>query len=208
MILNTKGVLSLGLIAAAALSQASLSYSNIVATVTFDGTTTYNLNVLQDANSITFTSVPPMLVTTQNGFAHSAVVNISYDVNSSKGINGLDLIFTGQTLGNGNVGFEENVFDGSSNLIATVSGNKNGNNAFTEEDFLSFQGGAQNFYSVNKSFTLDLTGPQNETVHNFGISQVPSMASVGLIEQNAVPEPATLGAVGVGLLGLLRRRRK
>jgi len=202
---NSKGALSLGLIAAAALSQAALNYNNVSAKVTFDGVNTIDMNVLIDGNSITFTSIPPMIVSTF-GPPSTAVIDISYDVTSQKGINGLDLIFTGMAFGNGNVGYNETVKDDADNVIASISGNKS-NEAFSVDDFLSFSNGAETSYHVTKSFTLDLNGG-NTLVHQLGVSQEPSGASIGLIEQNAVPEPASMGALAVGALGLLARRRR
>jgi hypothetical protein len=194
MHLISKGALTIGLFAAAALSQA-ISYSNIDATVTFDGTTTYNLQVLVDGNSITFTGIPPMTVI-QPGTHSTAVVNISYDVTSKNGLNGLDLIYTGSTFGTGTIDWNESVMDSGSNVIGTASGSESGDSAFSREDFISFSGGAVNAYSVNKTFTLDVGG------------QTPSAASLGLIEQNAVPEPASMGALAIGALGLLSKRRR
>ena len=201
---GSKGLVSLALIAAAAISSANINYSNITATVTYNGGSAQDLTVLQDGNSITFLPPPPMIVGYTGG-PTSAVINISYDVTSSKGINGLDLIFTGSTTGTGSIDFSESVFDGSQNLIGSVSGTKSGTNGgFVEEDFLKFSNGAETSYSVTKEFDLNTSNLQQ-----FGISLNPNnTASIGLIEQNAVPEPVTLGAVGVGLFGLLARKRR
>lgn len=199
----SKGVLSLAVLAAAAISSADLNYSNVNATITFDGTHTYDLKVASNGNSIDFSALDyPMYVASANSQFSSAVINISYDVTSEKGINGLELVFTGFTFGNGNVGYNETVKDSGGNTLDSVSGLKSGNNAFVESDSLDF-GGSYNAYSVDKSFTLNLGGLQTA-----GLGQTASLASVGLIEQNAVPEPATLGAVGVGLFGLVARRRR
>lgn len=197
---KSRGLLSFALIAAAAISSASINYNNIVATVTYNGGSAQDLTVLVDGNSITFMPPPPMIVTSV-GPNTSAVITISYDVTSDKGINGLDLIFTGSTFGTGFVDFSETVKDSGDNTIASVSGSHN-TGPFVEEDFLSFANGGETAYSVEKTFTLGVGQIQNFGQPTFG------SASVGLIEQNAVPEPVTLGAVGVGLFGLLARKRR
>src|SRR5512141_2329228 len=95
----TKGAMTLALVAGAAFSNATLNYSNIIAQVTFDGTQTYNLNVLANGNSLDFSALNyPMYVATANSPYSSAVVTITYDVTSDKGINGLNLLFTGLTF--------------------------------------------------------------------------------------------------------------
>ena len=182
---------------AAVASQAALSYNNIVATITFDGTDVYNLAVDIDGGSIDFSALSiPMLVATSNSDYSSALVEISYDVESDDAITGLELIFMGWTFGDGTVGYREVVFDSFASEIASVAGTMSGDSPFIQSDFLSF-GGGYHEYSVQKAFTLDL-----------GQANHPSLASLSLIEQNAVPEPATLGALAVGAAGLLARRRR
>jgi len=188
-------MLGLAFVAVAAISSASINYDNVVATVTYDGGLAQNLDVHINGNSITFDG-PPLMMAVNPGGANTAVVTISYDVTSDKGLNGLSLLFTGQTFNTGTIDFDETVTDDAASVIATVSGTKSGTSPFIEDDFLSFSNGAETSYHVNKSFTLD-------------VGQSPmSFASIGFIEQAAVPEPATLGAVGVGLFGLLARRRR
>ncbi|MEA2554215.1 MAG: motif [Fimbriimonadaceae bacterium] len=204
MTLIKKGVLTFALMATAAFSSATLSYSNIVAKVTFDGSTTYDLDVAMNGNSIDFTAGDyPMYVASANSAYSSGVVTISYDVHSENGINGLDLIFTGMTLGNGKVGYMETVKDANGSVLDTVSGIKGGNSAFVGSDFLDF-GGSYNDYSVCKVFALGLVNGNTD----LGRNPTASLASLGVIEQNAVPEPATLGAIGMGLIGILARRRR
>lgn len=199
----SKGVLSLAVMAAAAISSADLNYSNVMATITFNGTDTYNLKVMTNGNSIDFSALDiPMYVDSVNSNYQNAQINISYDVTSDKGINGLELVFTGMTLGAGSVGYEELVEDKDGNDLDAVNGFLNGNSVFVQSDALDF-GGSYTEYSVTKTFNLNVLSNQQS-----GLIPAASLASIGLIEQNAVPEPATLGAVGVGLFGILARRRR
>lgn len=199
---GSRGVFGLAFIAAAAVSSAAINYSDVVATVSYDGGPSQNLTFIEDGNSITFNPPPTMIVS--NGGPSSAVVSISYDVSSSKGLNGVDLIFDGTTKGTGTIDYSELIKNGATTLAST-SGTVDGTNGpFLKEDDLKFSGGAQTSYSVTKTFDLSIGN-----VAAPGIFQGNgSSASIGLIEQNAVPEPVTLGAVGVGLFGLLARKRR
>ena len=194
-----RGLTVLAILGPAFLAHASINYSNIVATVTFEDNTTENLTVVQGSNSLDiFASGTPMSV--GQGTNHtSAVVDVSYDASSTTSINQIGLLFTGFTSGTGTINYDEKVFDsGGVNLLSEASGTKSNNNAFVQNDTLSFSG--TDAIHVEKTFTLDLGNQPGIFVGNF--------ASVGLIEQNAVPEPASMTALAIGGLGLLARRRR
>lgn len=200
----SKTILCFGLLTAAAISSADISFSNVTATVTFDGTDVYNLDVDTSDWSIDFSALDyPIVVSSSPGDYSSAVVNISYDATSDAAVSGLELIFMGWTVGNGSIDYREVVFDEFDSEIASVSGSVSGTNVpVIITDFLSLGGGYTN-YSVEKTFTLDLGFIDLGNGGNAG-----NLASIGLIEQNAVPEPATLGALAVGALGMLARRKR
>lgn len=187
-------------LASAVAAHADLTYSNLDATITFEDSSTSNLTVLQHNNGLDiFAGNEPMYVASVNSAHTSATVSISYDATSTTPINEVDLMFTGMTLGLGTIGYTESVFDMSNNLLSSTSGTISGNNAFIENDPLKF--GSVDAFHVEKTFTLNLTGNQP------GIPQA-SLASLGIIQQNAVPEPASLGALAMGAMGLLARRRR
>src|SRR4051794_38195340 len=109
---------------------ATINYNVLTATVAYNNGDSNNLNVDQNGNSITFTSVPPIGVGdgffTGNGHA-AATVTIIYTVESDKALTGLDLIFTGSVFNKGEVSYSElveawNPNQGSGSIIADTSG--------------------------------------------------------------------------------------
>jgi len=213
----------LSLVAAAAvfaqMANAAFTYDVLQASITYqDGhSSDLNWDTGGGSNSITFTApttgdaAGPMGVGdgfwTGNGHA-AADITIIYTVVSDVAINSIDLIFTGEVQNLGTVGYSELVESwspggGSGSILASTSGLVKGSGfsggtdgEFTQETALNF--GSTFTYKVKKTFTLaDLDATPNL-----------SLAKIGLIEQNAVPEPATMGALAMGALGLLARRRR
>jgi hypothetical protein len=194
-----RGSYILLVLAPAVAAHANLTFSNIDATITFEDSTTSNLTVLQNNHGLDiFAGNTPMYVDSVNSDHTSATINISYDATSTTPINLVNLMFTGMTLGLGSVGYNEQVFDMSNNLLSSTSGTITGQTAFIENDPLKF--GSVDAFHVEKTFTLNLTQAP-------GIPQG-SLASIGEIQQNAVPEPASMAALAIGAMGLLARRRR
>jgi len=197
----------------AQMASATLNYNVLQASVSFNTGETSNLNVDTNGNSIDFNAGDiPLLIgdgayTGNNRTA--ATVTIIYTVTSDKALTGLDLIFNGWAFGQAALGYNEIVENWSENggagsIIAQTSGSYTGaglggsDSPFTNSTQLNFDGGPVFSYKVKKTFTLaDLDG-----------NPAGSFASLGLVEQNAVPEPATMGALAMGALGLLARRRR
>jgi len=191
---------------------AAINYNVLQADVTYQNGDVDTLNSQINGNSITFTGSSAIGV--GDGFftgeGHTAAtVTIIYTVTSDDCINGLDLIFTGQAFNLADVSYSELVkqwdpINGEGpGTLASVSGDYAGaglggsNSAFTNETFLGFNE-CSNSYLVKKTFTLT----------DLDLNPNLSFATIGFVEQAAVPEPASMGALAIGAFGLLARRRR
>lgn len=209
----------LSLLASAAvfaqLAHAEINYNIIEASVAFNNGDTSNLTVNQNGGELDFTAGDTALLVGDGAYTGSnhnaAVVTIIYTATSTERINNLELIFSGWASGNAAIGYTEYV-EGwnpdthtSTGELGFVSGARFGagmggsDTPFVVTDNISLNNNTGVFsYKVKKTFTLA----------NLDRNPEDSFASLGTIEQNAVPEPATMGALAIGALGLLARRRR
>jgi len=185
-------------------AHAALTYNVLQAGVVFNNGDTDTLNYSVDGNAIDFTGNNFDMKVGDGAVPHnSATVTIIYTVQSDKKINGLNLVFSGWSFGSAGIGYSEYVEKIGGGTLGSISGTALGgglggsNTPFTQVDDLAFSEGVFS-YKVKKTFTLVNLDPNEHA----------SFASIGLIEQNAVPEPATMGALAVGALGLMARRRR
>lgn len=197
---------------AAASAGAAINYNVLQATIGYNNGDSNSLDVNINGDTISFSSNPAMIVGAGGEAGHlAAVITIIYTVESDKPLTGLDLMFGGQAFNRGDVSYTElvenwNANSGSGTVIASTNGDYKGSgfqggndDPFTNDTFLDFKGSVFS-YKVKKTFTLtDLdSDPAGGT----------SFATIGSIDQTAVPEPATMSALAIGALGLLARRRR
>lgn len=206
--MSTRVVLTTFLACAAIAAQAQVTYSNISANYTLNpagGTFSWSAFPAGPSQTIDFVGASPAFkIGAGTGFS-TGTASISYDVTPTLSIGSIVMILQGNVADFGRINYTTTITQGS-NTLMTISGQILGDaytggtdGAFTTPLTAAFVPTTQPF-TVTNTFTLDINGQSLPSS---------SLATLSIVEQNLrpVPEPASLAALGLGAIAILRRRR-
>ncbi len=195
-------------------SQGHLNPGNILVNVplTIDGNffpgapAVATVNVLPKITFLTAASAPPITVGDGTLFTNGTFTGTYTIVTSKASLTGFDFVVSGFVQDFGQIFWSKKVIDLNTSEVLFL-----GSWVFSGD---AYPGGADGPFQKTGFFPLSTPSSNILVVETFFLHidgahvPGPSTAALLLVEQDWVPEPASLLALGVGLGGLLMRRRR
>ena len=180
----------------------------------FSALTTTSTGTNPGTTTQTNEALTPNLGSASGGNAFSTTVSTSYGTSTTEGgvAVGADATFGLLATSNGLV-----VLGGSASTTGTTYNAQYGPTGMSQaqaltgiqSDSLSLASALFPDMSVNALYSAsDLTSPVSGSLYAFGANGTATAIGTWSVTPQATPEPATLAALGMGALGLMRRRRK
>jgi hypothetical protein len=171
----------------------------------FNAPATQFVNTLPQVNFLTTQGNPPILVGDGTSFT-GGTYTAAYTITSTKApLIGFNFVVQGYVFGLGQIIWTKKVVDLNTSQVLF-----NGSGVFSGA---GYPGGINDNVSISTFVPLAQPSSNVQVIETFIVhvdgAQVPGRdtASLLLVEQDWVPEPASMLALSVGLTGLLLRRR-